>query len=66
MQNRITADWERIKESATVKSNAREKSTRAAHMYEAGQLVLIFWNDKDVTCKLRQRTEYPYKILKVY
>ena len=40
MQNCITADWERIKEKPTiaaVKSNARENSTRVAHMYKAGQ-----------------------------
>ena len=69
MQNRITADWERIKEKrmrAAVKSNARENSTRVAHTYEIGQLVLIVRNDKDVTRKLRQPTEGPYEILRVY
>ena len=69
MQNRITPNWERIKEKrtrATVKSNTRENSTIVAHTYKAGQLVLIFQNDKDVTCKLRQPTEGVYKILKVY
>ena len=69
MQNRITADWERIKEKRTraaVKSNAHENSTRVAHTYEIGQLVLIVRNDKDVTRKLRQPTEGPYEILRVY
>ena len=69
MQNRITADWERIKEKRTraaVKSNARENSTRVAHTYEIGQLVLIVRNDKDVTHKLRQPAEGPYEILRVY
>ena len=69
MQNCITANWEGIKEKCTraaVKSNACENSTRVAHTYESGQLVLIIRNDEDVTCKLRQPTEGPYKILKVY
>ena len=69
MQNCITANWERIKEKRTraaFKSNAHEKITRVAHTYKAGQLVLIVWNDKDITPKLRQPTEGPCKILKVY
>ena len=69
MQNHITTDWERIKEKpkrVAVQSNARDNSTRVAQTYEAGQLVLIVWNDKDVTRKLRQPTEGLYKILKVY
>ena len=69
MQNCITPNWEIIKEKrrrAVVKINTRENSTRVAHTYKVGQLILIVQNEDDVTGKLHHPTEGPYKILKVY
>ena len=67
MQNKVTADWERIKllkQTAAIKSNTRENSTRINHDYNVGDKVLIL--QYDIHAKMDQPTEGPFEIIKVH
>ena len=67
MRTKVVVDWEMIKQrrlKAAQQSNTRENNSRIEHEYKVGDYVLIILRD-EVTRKLEQPTEGPYRVLKV-
>ena len=71
MATQVKIDWERIKaikQSAAIKNNASENSSRIHHNYQVGDQVLIVLDahERRSQSKLQSPTRGPYVITKVY